>query len=188
MYCKYCGVQLPDDSAYCSKCGKATGLQGEGSSQIADRQTEKDDKQFYGLPKIHLCLVVLLQIVTLGIYTMVWFMRRREAINKLNSENKISEGVLIVIACFMAASLMFGIISGFLVVFDHDTNKLFEGLSNLAGLFSGIGSIVMAFKYRKILRDHCREIRPDVRLEGFASGLWTFLFGIMYLQHKINGM
>jgi len=133
-------------------------------------------------------MVVLLQIVTLGIYTMVWFMRRREAINKLNSENKISEGVLIVIACFMVASLMFGIISGFFGVFDHDINKLFEGLSSVTGLYSGIGSVVMAFKYRKILRDHCREIRPDVRLEGFGSGLWTFLFGIMYLQHKINGM
>jgi len=187
MYCKYCSEQLPDDSAYCSKCGEATGLRAEGSRRIAERQTEKDDKQFYGLPKIHLCMVVLLEIITLGIYTLVWLMRRREAINKLNSGNKISEGVLIAIACFMAASLMFGIISGF-GVFDPDMNRLFEGLSNIAGLFSGIGSIVMAFKYRKILRDHCSEIRPDVNLEGFASGLWTFLFGIIYLQHKINGM
>ena len=22
MYCRYCGQQLPDDSAFCSKCGK----------------------------------------------------------------------------------------------------------------------------------------------------------------------
>ncbi len=52
-------------------------------------------------------MVVLLESATLGIYTVIWFMRRREAINNLNSENKISEGVLIVIACFMTASLLF---------------------------------------------------------------------------------
>jgi len=188
MYCKYCGEQLPDETAYCSKCGKATGLRAEDSRHIAYRQPEKDDEHFYGLPKIPLCMIVLLESVTLGIYTVIWFMKRRDAINNLNSENNISEGVLIAIACFMTASLMFGFIAGFFEVFDHDTNKLMRGLSNFAGLFSSIASIVIAFKYRKILRDHCREMRPDVNLEGFASGLWTFLFGIMYLQYKINEM
>lgn len=189
MYCKYCGVQLPDDSAFCSRCGKSTGVIAGVSGRIVPHR-ERNDSEFYALPKIHLCTVVLLETVTLGIYTVVWFMRRREAMNRLNSEEKISEGVLIAMACVMTASLMFGVFAGFLGAFDFDTAtvKLFEVLSNLSGIISGVSVIVTSFNCRKILRDHCRDIRPDIKLEGFASGFWTFLFGIMYLQHKINGM
>jgi len=191
MYCKYCGTEKPfADAIYCQKCGKKYD-EGEPASAQPVSQPRSTlrvpppsaEAEVFGLPKIHLCMVVLLQIVTLGMYSIVWFMRRREAVNKLNSREKVSEGVLIVIACFLAASLMFGFFSG---VFEESSGKIFNGLGNLAGLIGGIASLVMGFKYRKILRDHLREIRPEVKLEGFASGLWTFLFGVMYLQHKIN--
>ncbi len=193
MYCKYCGTEKTvEDAIYCEKCGKKYGNRETASAQIVSqpRSTLRvplstGEKEVFGLPKIHLCMVVLLQVVTLNIYSVVWFMRRRDAVNKLNSEEKISEGVLIAIACFMAAGLMFNVFSA---LFAESAGKLFDGLGSLAGFISGIASIVMAFKYRKIIREHVREIRPDVRLKGFASGLWTFLFGVMYLQHKINQM
>jgi len=187
MYCKYCRTEKTDEDAiFCEKCGKKF-INGEIASaqSVSQPRSALDEKEVFGLPKIHLCMVVLLQIVTLNMYSIVWFMRRRDAVNKLNSEKKISEGVLIAIACFMAAGLMFSVFSA---IFDERAGRLFDGLGNLAGLISGIASIVIAFKYRKILREHFREIRPDVTLEGFASGLWTLLFGVIYLQHKINQM
>lgn len=190
MYCKYCGAEKTvEDASYCEKCGKKYDNGEPASAQPISqprstlRPLPVEEKEVFGLPKIHLCMVVLLNMVTLGIYSVVWFMRRRDAVNKLNSEQKISEGVLIAIACFMAAGLMFGVFSA---IFAESAGKLFDALGNLAGLISGIASLVMAFKYRRILREHFREIRPDIKLEGFASGLWTFLFGVMYLQHKIN--
>lgn len=193
MYCKYCGTEKTvADAVYCEKCGKKfdDGQTAPAQTVSQPRSTLRvspstGNNEVFGLPKIHLCMVVLLQVVTLNIYSIVWFMRRREAANRLNSEEKISEGVLIAIACFMVASLMFGV---FAAIFDESAGSVFDGLGNLTGLISGIASIVMAFKYRKIFREHFQGIRPDVRLEGFASGLWTFLFGVIYLQHKINQM
>jgi len=191
MYCKYCGTEKAvEDAAYCEKCGKKydNGETASAQPMSQPRPTlgvppSPDEKEVFGFPKIHLCMVVLLQAVTFNIYSIVWFMKRRDAVNKLNSEQKISEGVLIAIACVMAASVMFGLFSA---IFHDRAGKLFGGLCNLARFISGISSLVMAFKYRKILREHLREIRPGVTLEGFASSLWTVLFGIIYLQHKIN--
>ncbi len=102
MFCKYCGTEKPfADAIYCQKCGKKYD---EGESQAAQPVSQprstlrvppsSAEEEVFGLPKIHLCMVVLLQIVTLGMYSIVWFMKRREAMNKLNSRRRYQKGSL----------------------------------------------------------------------------------------------
>ncbi|MBD3184579.1 zinc-ribbon domain-containing protein [Candidatus Poribacteria bacterium] len=67
MFCKYCGSQIPDDSAFCKKCGKSLEEKDKTPAPAEDKKT-REDKKRRKLPVvlgITIPVVVVLTIVAL---------------------------------------------------------------------------------------------------------------------------
>ena len=129
------------------------------------------------LDRSSVTLVVVLTIVSAGFYVPVWFQRRREALNSLESPVKVWEwgppAVLVLHASRFAIP---------------------EGttLQAAASLATMVGILMLSFRVRSILMDHS-ESRVSRLLPGALgiqrmapSALLTVLFNHWYLQFKIN--
>ncbi len=114
-------------------------------------------------------LLVLLDVVTIGIYPLIWMWQKREAINKEVGAVLISDTFIIVMAIMTALNLI-------CVVTDY---------GSYFGLAAGIGWIVFGFKARKILVAYAlSELKIDLRMNGF----YTFLFTLFYVVYCINNL
>ena len=121
--------------------------------------------------KMHVAWFVVLTFITGFIYYPVWFLRRRKALNALQSVKKLGSGWLI-----------YAIIAFCLNILLSDHPEAQDGAGTLAAIAS-IGLIVQAFRVRRILEDHLTAVSgQNVELSGAA----TFFFGAYYLQHALN--
>ena len=134
------------------------------------------------LPKTSVLLMVFLTVITLGIYVPFWFLTRRKAINRLDSSEELSLGMIVFTLLVW--------IGGMVLALAYPENLAVEAFTNIV---PGIALLVVAFKVRSILQDH---LSPPVtgplsstaalQSEVSFSGLITFFFSIFYLQYKIN--
>lgn len=121
--------------------------------------------------KMHVAWFVVLTFITGFIYYPVWFLRRRKALNALQSVKKLGSGWLI-----------YAIIAFSLNILLSDEPEARDGAGTLASI-ALIGLITQAFRVRRILEDHLSAVYGrNVELSGAA----TFFFGAYYLQHKLN--
>ena len=139
-----------------------------------------------GLERRSVWLMVLLIFVTLGLYYPIWFWRRRNGLNRLDSPKKLEVWPLAVFTVYFVAASVTGIVT--------TPDELFDGaplVIRLVELAVGIMMIIQCFRIKDIIEDHVqgpddtpREemFRPPVKL----SGLMTFFFSIFYLQYAIN--
>ena len=121
--------------------------------------------------KMHVAWFVVLTFITGFIYYPVWFLRRRKALNALQSVKKLGSGWLI-----------YAMIAFSLNILLSDEPEAHDGAGTLASI-ALIGLMVQAFRVRRILEDHLTAVSGrNVELSGAA----TFFFGAYYLQHKLN--
>jgi len=143
-----------------------------------------------GLKQRRVVVMVLLVIVTLGIYYPVWFFRRRPGLNRLDSPRKLPLWPLVTFASYFALQVVLGLLAG-----DATPEQAFGpgvaiGLT-LLRLAVAILMIFQCFAIKDIIEDHAQGpdnatgrglFTPQVKL----SGLMTFFFSIFYLQYAIN--
>ncbi len=118
--------------------------------------------------------VVALTLVSGGFYIPVWFLRRREGLNLLDSSAKLWEwGPLGLLG---AQTVLLAVPEGPVTV--------------LAQVGVVIMILVLSFRARTILGDHEHARMTGVlrasRSEVAPSAMLTFLFNIWYLQYTIN--
>jgi hypothetical protein len=148
------------------------------------------------LDRTSVALLVLLTLITFGLYYPFWFMRRKSEINALQSREKLS------LVPFLAVCLIW-LLDFFLNLFFAQSTRMglesspswlvgFDGLASLAG---GVILVLQAFKVRRIMEDHLEASRTGplstsiALLQGLSlSAVATFFFGIFYLQYKINDL
>lgn len=124
-------------------------------------------------------LVILLSIVTLGIYVPYWLYQRLDAFNKLKSREKLDKTTItavLVMYCFTTALY---ICTSIYELF-YPGNLMVEKIDQVGSVIDFISSITMlylTFMVRKIIEDHF-----TTKLSGVA----TFFFSIYYLQFRIN--
>jgi len=147
-----------------------------------------------GIKKTSVPLVILLTAITGGIYLPIWFLTRREAINRLHSEEKLGKGIFIAgVAAFslaVAASFYSGYTEGLSAAQDGMAMSQtalsvngFELAADIVYLLVLIPIVYQTFRVKRILYDHYHEtLGRDVTFSGF----YTFLFLNWYLQYKIN--
>ena len=135
-------------------------------------------------------LMVVLTVVTLGLYYPIWFLRRRAALNRLDSPRKLRLWPFAVFTAWFVFQFVVGFATAFRSrgqVSGGEASLLF----NLVQLGINILMLVQSFFTKDILEDHLSGPGDDVPNPLFVdsvklSGVMTFLFQIFYLQYVIN--
>jgi hypothetical protein len=143
-----------------------------------------------GLKRRGLAAMVLLLIVTFGVYYVVWFFRRRPGLNRLNSGRKLPLWPLVAFAAYFALVVVLVLMAG-----DGTPEQVWGPgvglLLSLVRLAVGILMLVQCFAIKDIIEDHA-QAPDDAEERGLftprvqLSGIMTFFFSILYLQHAIN--
>ena len=135
-------------------------------------------------------LMVVLTVATFRLYHPFWFLRRRAALNRLDSPRKLQRWPFLIFLAFWLLQLIIVIASGS----ESPEQTIGAGASLLLRLFRltvGILIVVQCFFIKDILEDHLAG--PEDNLSSSIlrdrvnlSGLMTFFFQIFYLQHVMN--
>lgn len=132
--------------------------------------------------------MVLFTIITFGLYYPIWFLRRRVALNQLDSPRKLQRWPFVLLLATFAISIVSGLEPGGQATGGGSPADVLVGVVRLA---LAILMVWQAFYVKDILEDHLSSSDDGV-LSRFASDsvslspLMTFFFGIYYLQHAIN--
>lgn len=114
-------------------------------------------------------LLIGFTVVTLGIYSAVWFIRRRHFLDSLEADVKLGR---------MAMAPLMATAASFVLAFVGLPPELDQALS----VGAGVVSVLTAFHVARILRSDFARTGCSVRVSGVA----TFFFGALYLQYVIN--
>ncbi|MFW5740294.1 MAG: hypothetical protein ACOC1F_08005 [Myxococcota bacterium] len=128
--------------------------------------------------------LMLLNIVSCGIYAAYWYLMRQPLVDSLHSQSKVGRGMptfVIAGSAINIAGVAFAIL---LFEADPVVGPSLEIVARLAGFAAGIVNLILAFKVRAALLDHTRRYEPGYSVSAVA----TFFFNVLYLQYKINRM
>jgi Domain of unknown function (DUF4234) len=142
-----------------------------------------------GLKRRRVITMIAFVFLTLGIYYMVWFFRRRTALNQLNSPRKLQLWPLLAFTGDFVLEMGFTIAAG-----DETIEVAFGPAVAMLVLFVrlavGIVMIWQCFIIKDIIEDHIAPadagLQPMFVERVKLSGLATFFFSIFYLQYAIN--
>jgi hypothetical protein len=143
-----------------------------------------------GLKRRSVLLMIVFAIVTFGVYYPVWYLRRRAALNGLDSPRKLQSWPFVIVIAWFVFQFALGVVAGL----EPDTQPLGAGtvlVLNLLQLAIGILMLIQSFVTRDILEDHLAgpddHISSPLLVEAVKlSGVMTFFFQIFYLQYMIN--
>lgn len=149
----------------------------QGFPQEAERET---------LRRTNVLGMIVMYLVTAGFYGPVWFLRRREAFNRLRSQERVGSTIFIAVILLLAVSIVLGVAGQSM---GGEAASLAEILSRAMGLAAGIAMIIQAFKVRRILEDHINVALTTAgpfSVRENLNGVAVFFLGILYLQYEIN--
>jgi len=154
---------------------------GEASLAFSKRQNT-------GLRRRSVIVMIALSIVTFGLYPAFWFLRRRTALNQLDSPRKLQAWPFIVFLAFVVLRIVVTTAAGAAPRGEVPPIVLLFDFGQLA---VGILMIVQCFNTKTILEDHLSGsgdglLRAGSDLSASLSSVFTFLFSIFYLQYVIN--
>ncbi len=135
-----------------------------------------------------LVAMIVLLVVTLGFYHPVWFLRRRAALNNLDSPVKLALWPFLVYLAFMVFVVVVSIAT---VDVPREDRSGLDVTMSIARLAVGVLVLVQSFRVKRILEDHLAGPGDTVAHEighqpVMLSGLLTFFLSIFYLQYAIN--
>jgi hypothetical protein len=135
----------------------------------------------------NIALMVLLSVITSGIYNAIWFLLRRDDLNKLNANEKLGTVPFVLLAALL------GILFVLNVIRATAPSAIADIVWSLGQIAAAIVLWVQSFKARRILEAHLQESlrelsdQPDLRhSESALSGVAVFFLTIFYLQYVIN--
>ena len=159
------------------------------TNPYAPPQASVADSSSIRLKRRSLILMIVLTIVTFGFYYPIWFVRRRAALNQLDSPRKLRLWPFMVVIAWFGFQFILGVIAGARGP-GHVRDPQMDLVLSLVQLAVGILLLVQSFFTKDILEDHLagpEDQVPDRFSERIKfSGLMTFLFQIFYLQYLIN--
>jgi hypothetical protein len=127
-------------------------------------------------PEMHWALVLLLGIVTCGIFLIVWAFRQAAYAKKLDPSNRSTLYYVIYAVCYSIEILL-------TIVNTVQPNDTVDILARVFQLGAVVCLLVGAFALRDTLESHFRSEEP-VGLE--LSGVITFFFNTLYFQYHLS--
>lgn len=143
-----------------------------------------------GLKQRSVLLMIVFTIVTFGLYFPIWFFRRRNALNALNSPRKVALWPLLLFSAYLGIEFVLGIVSG-----DRRVAEVIGAMPYafyiLLRLVTNLLMVWQCFVIKDIIEDHLSGpddgTTPSIFVERVQlSGLATFFLSIFYLQYAIN--
>jgi len=123
----------------------------------------------------HWALVLLLGIVTCGLFNHAWMVVEAAFTRKLKPESK---GLLLVILGIVGI-FFGGFMNGFMRALTHDATPY----GSIFTLAAAVVYLVGAFQIRSDLEDYYNTVEPiNLRL----SGVMTFFFSVYYFQYHFS--
>ncbi len=123
--------------------------------------------------------LVLLSIVTLGVYLGFYIVRQNKNLNeKLRSEKKISN-ILGYSVILMSVLSLFGLFT----FFFEEKAEMIELVSDLFDSLAGLLMIVWGFKARNRVNQLLGAEKGE---EHWFHGGWTFFLSPFYFNYKVN--
>jgi len=152
---------------------------------VADRSSGST-----GLKRRRVLVMIVFTIVTFGLYYPIWFFRRRDALNGLNSPRKLQLWPLAVF-CTVTVLDVVVVLASSPAPPAQTIGAAAATLLRFARLAAGILMMVQCFFTKDILEDHLAGPEDVLSHSLFVervklSGLMTFFFQIYYLQYVIN--
>lgn len=127
--------------------------------------------------------LVLLSLVTAGIYPILWLYRNFRIIDKTIKTKTASDSFVIWIAILLGLSTMFA--AAVPEMNTRHSREMLDLISSVLNLTSGIFYIIWAFRAKKGLQEYAlTEYKIDLRMNGF----YTFLLNVLYINYCINDM
>src|SRR5215831_1598986 len=124
----------------------------ENSATVADAPVARLNRST-ALKRRSVVLMILLTVVTLGFYYPVWFLRRRAALNSLDSPRKLEAWPFLLLLAYWIAQFGIAIAANgqpLEVAFGYGI----AALLGLARIGVGIVIVVQCFYIKDILEDH----------------------------------
>lgn len=193
MQCPNCGSLSPHGSKYCFECGQRLedgefafeAAPGRQTGHVAN--TGAPGEPILQLPERSWPMVLLLGLLTCGIYFYWWFLARFELLNRVRSSKRLNPGLLWAALLMSASSLLLsGVTGGLEGAGQAGVAADLAPLAHLADLLSFISTLLgwhQALTLRRMLKQHA-VARTGRKLD--AGWLWTILFGPLHLQSVVN--
>ncbi|MBN2715176.1 MAG: DUF4234 domain-containing protein [Deltaproteobacteria bacterium] len=151
---------------------------GESALSVgASPPIDEDENQAHiAFSRMSVALLLVLSVVTLGIYIPLWYMSRLEQLNRIKFVDKLNSTPFIIILVLYSISAAITIIS-IVMDFSVSTMQGIDGIDRVINIVGGITILVQSFKIKRMLERYTGQ--P-------YSGPGTFFFQYLYLQHKMN--
>lgn len=184
--CSYCSELIESDARVCKYCGML----------LYDRLDEDSQQPLEsGLPDASLqgqnllkqlrsqstWRLLLLHIITFGIYTSYYIKRQTVIINQHVDENsKIpieSVNIIVFLAVILVAMMVVDV--------AFRPGHTFELLINFLSILWSVLVLIWAFK----ARNRMNKLMSATKNEFYwFNGFWTFMFNALYFNYKINSI
>ena len=129
-------------------------------------------------PKQSVWAVLGLSFLTAGFYFPFWLRKYTRIINRLLPDSQIASWWFPV--CILVAILNLGMVIPEVLTNDH---PLALGIDRIIEKIDVILTYTWIFKIRNRMNI---LLQAQPKQDRWFHGAWTFLFGILYLQYKVN--
>lgn len=176
VQCPRCGLYNHESAQRCD-CGYDFA---SGEVNTSYLYTERASSHPSRLKRSNIPRMVLLTLITGGLYYPSWFLLQRDGINSLNAKEKLRKWPFVVAIVLFAGSLALSTGAGEAEAGTADTVLFAE----LADICCGLLLWVQCFKVRRIFEAHL--FLPGDHRTRVLSGVAVFFLQIFYLQYVIN--
>jgi hypothetical protein len=139
-------------------------------------------QQYPPPPSLHWGIVLLLTVLTCGIFAMIWLIVEMLWIKKVKPDTK-SATYLTIAVCLWLALIGFGFYRGVMSASIGYVSPGLQGTSLLLNLAYLAAHIFTVFAMKSDLEDHFNSAEP---IGLSLSGVMTFFFAVFYFQYHFN--
>lgn len=131
--------------------------------------------------KKSVALLFFLSVITLGIYSAIWYLKRAPEFDKLETQNKLKKRLTITYLVFVSLFVLFQIVVNFLIEPISELNVFSITLFVITIIFLCL-YFILAFNTRTILNESLAKKGVTRKVSWF----FTLIFNFLYLQYEIN--
>lgn len=148
----------------------------DGSSAVYGAQAVSVQGNPLVPPDFHWALVLLIGVVTCGLFNYAWLIVEAVFVRKVKSDSKGLLFVIIAIAGFFVG----GFVNGIMAAASHGQSSPYGSLFSIAAL---VLYLVGVFQMKSDLEDYYNSTEPiNLRL----SGVMVFFFNVYYFQYHFS--